>query len=149
MIIRCPKSWGPMHSFNIFILDDNEIFLRLFHKRIERHSISLELGTDIRIGIHSFSDHECFLTNLNASVDLVFLDYYLGMELNAWNVLEKMNGTTAMPPVIILSATNPCKNMPPYLAEHVEGFVRKDVYLLPKTCLLIQEYLEAKKLLAS
>jgi len=138
-----------MHSFNIYILDDNEFFLRLFHHRIERHSLSLEIVTDMRIGIRSFSDYRQFLSNLDASVDLVFLDYNLGKGMNAWMILKKMTLAALYPPVVILSGDNPLRSMPDDIAEHVEAFVRKDAYLLPKSCLLIQDYLEAKKLLTS
>lgn len=133
-----------MNSFNIYILDDNEFFLRLFHNRIERHSRSLEISMDTFIGIRSFSDYESFLSHFDTSVDMVFLDFNLGNGINACGVMKTMQKKGNMPRTVIVSEMNAVGKLPLDLAQHVEAFIRKDTYVLPRSCLLIQDLLENK-----
>lgn len=138
-----------MDKFNIYILDDNEFFLRLFHEKMARHSVSLELGTNTHISIRSFSHYASFLSNMNDTVDLVFMDYYLADNINACKVIDCMSLRPAQPEIVVISEQRSPASIPESTLRRVDGFIRKDMNVLPKSCLYIQSTLEHRNQRAS
>ncbi len=133
-----------MNTCNIFILDDNEAFLKFFHHRVERQAYSLQVTSHCNINIHSFSHAEYFKQKLDHTVDLVIMDYNLGHGLNAFTLLDSLMHTHSIPDIILISESQGLDFMFKDLRKHVKAFIRKDEYLPAKACILIEEFIETQ-----
>lgn len=130
-----------MKSCNIYILDDNEAFLKVFHHRIERQSISMQVVSDCQINISSFSHADYFRQKLDQSVDLVIMDYNLGNGLNAYSLINSLQVNSQLPEIILMSECFGLQTMPKDIRQHINAFIRKDEYLPAKACILIEEFI--------
>lgn len=134
-----------MKTCNIFILDDNEAFLKFFHYRIERQAHSLQVTGNCQINIHSFSHPNYFKEKLDHTVDLAIIDYNLGKGINAYGLLNSLKYSKPLPEVILISESSALSKMPTDLRKHVAAFIRKDEYLPAKASILIEEYIDSKR----
>lgn len=133
-----------METLNVSILDDNMFFLKLFHERISRHSMQLELGSGNRINIQSYTSYLHFLDQFDNSTDLVFLDFDLGSGFNALGVIDELKKGLYMPKIAIITEHQGISKLPSDSLKYIDSYIKKDNYVVPKSCLLIQELLEKK-----
>lgn len=133
-----------MKTCKIFILDDNEAFLKFFHYRIERQAHSLQVTGNCHINISSFSHPQYFKQNLDHTVDMAIIDYNLGEGINAYGLLNSLKFSKPIPEIILISESKGLTKLPKDLRKHVSAFIRKDEYLPAKASILIEEYIDAK-----
>lgn len=133
-----------MNALTVSILDDNTFFLRLFHERISRHSMHMEIGNNCQINVQSYSSHERFLHHYTTATDLVFLDFELGNGVDATRIITELKKTGKMPHIAIITEHGSLEKMPADMRQYVGCCIKKDNDVIPKSCLLIQDMMMEK-----
>ncbi|GAB4377161.1 MAG: hypothetical protein Kow0075_05250 [Salibacteraceae bacterium] len=128
-----------MKTFKICIVDDNEYFLRLFEGRIERHLYNLELSSNHKFELLSFLSLEEFFRKLPSNPDLIFLDYQLGDGRTAADAIRALDLKHRLPSIALVTEHHKLDMLKENDLKKVISFIRKDNYLIPKSCLLIEE----------
>lgn len=127
--------------FKVFFLDDNHSFLLTFFHQLLRHAHSLELLWDCKVKMDAFTDTSAFLKSIDASVNVVFMDYKLNHGVEAKDVLMHLKSKGLNPKAIIFSEGNLGDVNFDECEELVAGVLRKDTLLIPRCCLLMEDYL--------
>lgn len=133
-----------MKALKISVLDDNMFFLKVFHHRIVHHTLQLELCSDFQIDVNAYSNFDLFLSKYEPSTDLLFLDFNLGYGFNALGIIDELKKGQNMPKIVIISEQSGLSKIDSTALGYVDRFIKKDMYIIPKSCLLIQDTINEK-----
>ncbi len=131
--------------FNIAILDDSDFYNHLITKQISSYAEALSTYHNAVITIESFTDHLKFKKYLQANLDVVILDYYLGGGYTALDMLHEIENASPDCQVLVLSQQRNMFTAHRTITEGASQFIHKsDKYALPKACFFIENQLSKK-----
>src|SRR5687767_9916049 len=78
------------HSFRIAIVEDNELYNHLLTTGLKNHIKSLHDEGKLNIQVDSYTNAKIAFAELDSSVDILFLDYYLGDSMTGLEILKKI-----------------------------------------------------------
>lgn len=127
--------------YRIAFLEDNAFYLKAFYNRVERHAHQLEVYWDCSFQIDAFTDPGKFIVKVEEGMDLVFMDYNLGQGMTAPMLMSLMKAKKVLPSTVIFSENIVKQQDFVDFQQQLKAILRKDNLIVPRSCLLIEEFL--------
>jgi hypothetical protein len=134
-------------TISVFVIDDNEYYNNVLSNSIQQSVNSLLFKGNHQLVLYSFTDAKEYIrriksNELDCKDTIVFVDYYLGEDIYATQIIELLKEHSTNTTVILMSQSKAVKdlvNQIPY-----DYFVIKD-NLAPALCsLYLKQYIENK-----
>jgi DNA-binding NarL/FixJ family response regulator len=122
------------HSFRVAIVEDNELYNHLLSTGLKNHIKSLRDAGKLNIKVDSYLKAKSAFTELDETVDILFLDYYLGDSITGLEILKKIKQLNPNCKVIIMSQINNSKTSKDTLNEGADDFIYKDPMAIATSC---------------
>jgi response regulator of citrate/malate metabolism len=132
----------PKTTFKILIVEDSEIFNQLLTNQLKWYAGEIIYSPETEIEISSYRTAEECLDNLDESVDLAFVDYYLDDGKTAMDVIGKIKEVNFDCRIYIVSQAKEVKGHVALLRSI--DFLYKDHYSLPRICFITEELIKEK-----
>jgi hypothetical protein len=134
-------------AINVFVIDDNEYYNNVLSNAIQQSVNSLLFKGKHQLVLYSFTDAKEYIRRiksgeLDCKDTIVFVDYYLGEDINASQIIELLKEHSSNTMVVLMSQSKAVKD----ISNHVpyDYFVVKD-HLAPALCsLYLKQYIENK-----
>ncbi|MEQ9187708.1 MAG: hypothetical protein RLP15_08225 [Cryomorphaceae bacterium] len=130
-----------MRTIRVGIVEDNSFFIRVMHNKLVRHSYQLERYWDCNFELFAFSRGAEFLAFDKVELDILFLDYHLDNGMNAAGLIEaKYPISTHHPNIVIVTEDAKTANALSANDPRIAEVIRKDAYVIPRTCIYVEDY---------
>jgi DNA-binding NtrC family response regulator len=134
-------------KINILVIEDDEYYNNLLSNAIKQSINSLLFKGDYQLVLRSFTDVREYMRRIESrELDcqdvIVFIDYYLGEDVNASEVIRMVRENSRDTMIVLLSQSKSVKeksNLLPY-----DYFVVKDNYAPAFCSLYLRQFLENK-----
>ena len=134
-------------TINVFVIDDNEYYNNVLSNAIQQSVNSLLFKGRHQLVLYSFTDANEYVrrmesNELDCKDTIVFVDYYLGENINATRIIEMLKGHSTNTMVVLMSQSKAVKEIStdvPY-----DYFVVKDNYAPALCSLYLKQYIENK-----
>jgi PleD family two-component response regulator len=130
--IRLVNTDNP--KFRIAVVEDNELYNHLLSTGLKNHIKSLPNDNKLNIQVDSYTKAKNAFSELDESVDMVFLDYYLEDSITGLEILKKVKRLNPDCKVIIISQINNSKTSLDTLREGANDFIYKDPMTITTSC---------------
>lgn len=131
------KSWSK--QFKIVVLEDNEFYNTILTKHLKNHINELKLGKEVSFDIESYTNANDCVRNLKPDTDIAIVDYYLGENKNALDILKAIKEKCDHCKVIIISQFRNLKTYYQTLNEGAYHFIFKDRSALWKSSSTVED----------
>lgn len=125
-------------NFNVIVLEDNVFYNNLLTRHLTNYLEDLMGGKFCRFEIRSYTSPIDCLRNLKPDTDVVFVDFYLGDNRNALEVIEKIKLKCRQCTVIVMSQVANAKTSFQTMKSGASDFILKDRFALLRSCLLVE-----------
>lgn len=126
-------------QFKIVVLEDNEFYNTILTKHLKNYINELELGKEMSFDVESYTNANDCIRNLKPETDIAIVDYYLGDNKNALDILKTIKEKCDHCKVIIISQFKNLKTYYQTLNEGAYHFIFKDRNALSKSCLTVED----------
>lgn len=126
-------------QFKIVVLEDNEFYNTILTKHLKNFINELELGKEMSFDVESYTNANDCIRNLKPDTDIAIVDYYLGDNKNALDILKTIKEKCDHCKVIIISQFKNLKTYYQTLNEGAYHFIFKDRNALSKSCLTVED----------
>jgi DNA-binding NtrC family response regulator len=126
-------------QFKIVVLEDNEFYNTILTKHLKNHINELELGKEVSFDVESYTNANDCVRNLKPDTDIAIVDYYLGENKNALDILKTIKEKCDHCKVIIISQFKNLKTYYQTLNEGAYHFIFKDRNALSKSCNTVED----------
>lgn len=137
---------SPTKKLNVVVVEDSDFYNRLLVKSLENHMQELAAEEHIDYDIRSYADPYEFERNLNDTIDVVILDYYLGQGVSGIDFCNRLYRLNPNCKIIVLSQLKNFKTEYNTIrAGGANHFIhKKDKYALSKVCFFVEEAYKTK-----
>ena len=134
-----------METINVLVIEDNEYYNNLLSNAIKQRVSTLLFKGKYQLVLRSVTDANEYVrkiesNELDCKNTIVFVDYYLGNNINASHIISLLKKHACDPMVILLSQSKEVKEKSNEF--HFDYFVEKD-NLAPALCsLYLKQFIE-------
>ena len=134
-----------METINVLVIEDNEYYNNLLSNAIKQRVSTLLFKGKYQLVLRSVTDANEYVrkiesNELDCKNTIVFVDYYLGNNINASHIISLLKKHECDPMVILLSQSKEVKEKSNEF--HFDYFVEKD-NLAPALCsLYLKQFIE-------
>lgn len=125
--------------FKIIVLEDNEFFNTILTRRLKSYMDNITKGKEYSFDIESYTNANDCVRNLRVDTDIAIIDYYLGENKNALDILRIIKEKCNNCKVIIISQFKNIKTYYQTLNEGAYHFISKDSGALENSCYVIED----------
>src|ERR1700758_1924816 len=90
-------------SFKIMIVDDNEFYTKILSRFLSNNLKKLATIKGFALEIISCTSYKCFSEKIDATVDLLFTDYYLNDGYNGKHIMDFIKNKLFKCKVVVVS----------------------------------------------
>lgn len=126
-------------QFKIVVLEDNEFYNTILTRHLKNHINESEVGQEANVDIESYTNANDCVRNLKSDTDIAIVDYYLGDNKNALDILKTIKEKCDHCKVIIISQFKNLKTYYQTLNEGAYHFIFKDRNALAKSCSTVED----------
>lgn len=134
----------PKHK--ISVLEDNEFFNRLLVHHLQTYGQRLSDDFYGDIELTSFLHPGDFIRNLQADLVMAFVDYYLGGELAAEEVVRQIRRTAKDCAIIVVSRSDSEALVQRIFAAGANGFIPKTPQVFERICLAMEAQVRRRRM---
>jgi response regulator of citrate/malate metabolism len=133
-------------QYKIVVLDDNSFYNRILTKRIKSYAemLSVAFAKDFQFDIHSYTNAQDCIKDLEPDTDLLFLDYFLDNKINAPDLLQTIKKNCADCKLVIISQAKNIGTVLQLVAPNPVDFIYKDEEALSKSCMILDDMVSAR-----
>lgn len=128
-------------QFKIVVLEDNEFYNTILTRHLKNYINEMDVDKDVTIDIESYTNANDCIRNLKSDTDIAIVDYYLGENKNALDILKTIKKKCDHCKVIIISQFKNLKTYYQTLNEGAYHFIFKDRNALSKSCFAVEDIL--------
>ena len=134
-------------TINVFVIDDNEYYNTVLSNAIQQSVNSLLFKGKHQLVLYSFTDANEYVrriksNELDCTDTIVFVDYYLGDDINASQVIDLLKEHSENTMVVLMSQSKAVKEISTSLPY--DYFVVKDNFAPAMCSLYLKQYIENK-----
>lgn len=130
---------GLNRQFKIVVLEDNEFYNTILTKHLKNYINEMDVDKDVKVDIESYTNANDCIRNLKSDTDIAIVDYYLGDNKNALDILKTIKEKCNNCKVIIISQFKNLKTYYQTLNEGAYHFIFKDRNALTKSCFTVED----------
>lgn len=131
-------------EFKIVVLEDNDFYNNLLTRQLENYTWEITHDKGYVFDINSYTNATDCLKNLKPDTDIAFVDYYLGENKNALDVLKIIKQKSPKCKVVVISREKNMKTSYQTLNEGAYTFIYKDQGALIESCYLVDEIIKER-----
>jgi len=134
-------------TISVFVIDDNEYYNNVLSNAIQQSVNSLLFKGKHKLVLYSFTDANEYVrriksNELDCTDTIVFVDYYLGDDINASQVIDLLKEHSENTMVVLMSQSKAVKDISTSLPY--DYFVVKDNFAPAMCSLYLKQYIENK-----
>ena len=132
------------NHFNIVVLEDSEFYNNILSQKLQNYTSGIAFGKDFSFDIHSYTNINDCLSNLNAATDIAFVDYYLSDSKNALDIIKKIKQKCTHCKIIIISQSKNVKTSLETIHQGACDFILKDHTALMRSCYIVEHIINER-----
>ena len=147
LLSRKIKEAEMKETISVFVIDDNEYYNNVLSNAIQQSVNSLLFKGKHKLVLYSFTDANEYVrriksNELDCTDTIVFVDYYLGDDINASQVIDLLKEHSENTMVVLMSQSKAVKDISTSLPY--DYFVVKDNFAPAMCSLYLKQYIENK-----
>jgi len=147
LLSRKIKEAEMKETISVFVIDDNEYYNNVLSNAIQQCVNSLLFKGKHKLVLYSFTDANEYVrriksNELDCTDTIVFVDYYLGDDINASQVIDLLKEHSENTMVVLMSQSKAVKDISTSLPY--DYFVVKDNFAPAMCSLYLKQYIENK-----
>ena len=131
-------------QFKIVILEDSDFYNKILMRQLQSYTSEIALDKGYNFDIQSYTSVTDCLRNLKPDTDIAIVDFYLGENKNALDVLKIIKKTCPDCQVIIISQAKNIKTYYQTISEGACHFIYKDNEALAKCCFIVEDLINER-----